>query len=176
MYQIRPETWTLRSLIAKSTFFKSFYMYLNMQVERDIFISTRIKNIPGGLILMDAGCGSQRYRELCAHLQYRGQDFGAYVVDDKAVIGSSGVGGTSGYVYGDLYYKGDIWNIQESDGALDVILCTEVFEHIPFPIETINEFSRLLKIGGELILTAPSNCLRHMDPYFYYSGFSDRWY
>ncbi len=49
-------------------------------------------------------------------------------------------------------------------------------EHIPFPIEAIKEFSRLLKGGGVLILTAPSNCLRHMDPYFFYSGFSDRWY
>ena len=27
-----------------------------------------------------------------------------------------------------------------------------------------------------MILTAPSNCLRHMDPYFFYSGFSDRWF
>ena len=25
------------------------------------------------------------------------------------------------------------------------------------------------------MLTVPSNCLRHMDPYFYYTGFSDRW-
>jgi SAM-dependent methyltransferase len=57
-----------------------------------------------------------------------------------------------------------------------IILCTEVFEHIPYPIETLKEFSRLLKKDGKLLLTAPSNCLRHMDPYFFYSGFSDRWY
>jgi SAM-dependent methyltransferase len=57
-----------------------------------------------------------------------------------------------------------------------VILCTEVFEHIPHPIKTIQEFGRLLKKNGKLILTAPSNCLRHMDPYFFYTGFTDRWY
>lgn len=167
---------SLRNLITKSNIFKSLYKYLNMQIERDIFIDERIKKIHKGAILMDAGCGSQRYRPLCSHLEYRGQDFGAYKVDEKAVIGSSGVGGVTGYNYGDLYYKGDIWQISEEDGVLDVVLCTEVFEHIPYPIETIKEFSRLLKVGGELILTAPSNCLRHMDPYFYYSGFSDRWY
>lgn len=168
--------WSLRNLITKSAFFKSLYQYLNMQIERDIFIEDNIKNITPGAILLDAGCGSQRYRALCAHLEYRGQDFGAYHVDEKGVIGSSGVGGSTGYAYGDLYYKGDIWKVQECDGVIDVVLCTEVFEHIPYPIETIKEFSRLLKVGGQLILTAPSNCLRHMDPYFYYSGYSDRWY
>ena len=50
----------------------------------------------------------------------------------------------------------------------------EVLEHIPYPNETITELSRLLKPGGKLILTMPSNCLRHFDPYFY-SGFSDNW-
>jgi SAM-dependent methyltransferase len=71
---------------------------------------------------------------------------------------------------------GDIWAVDERSETFDAILCTEVFEHIPYPIDTVKEFARLLKTGGTLILTAPANCLRHMDPYFYYSGFSDRWY
>ena len=44
-----------------------------------------------------------------------------------------------------------------------------------YPIQTVKEFNRLLVKNGVLILTLPSNCLRHLDPYFYYSGFSDRW-
>lgn len=83
---------------------------------------------------------------------------------------------TDAYSYGKLDYVGDIWQIEESAEAFDTILCTEVLEHIPYPVETIKEFRRLLKPHGILILTAPSNCLRHMDPYFYYSGFSDRWF
>ncbi len=94
----------------------------------------------------------------------------------KRSLGLMEWGGKEGYKYGDLDYVGDIWNIRESDATFDEILCTEVFEHIPFPNETIKEFSRLLKKDGKLILTAPSNCLRHMDPYFFYSGFSNRWY
>ena len=80
------------------------------------------------------------------------------------------------YKYGKLDYVGDIWEIDEKENTFDAILCTEVFEHIPYPIETLAEFSRIIKPGGILILTAPSNCLRHMDPYFFYSGFSDRWH
>jgi 2-polyprenyl-3-methyl-5-hydroxy-6-metoxy-1,4-benzoquinol methylase len=83
---------------------------------------------------------------------------------------------TTNYRYGQLDYVGDIWQIAEAEATFDAILCTEVLEHIPYPIETLREFARLLKPGGRLILTAPSNSLRHMDPYFFYTGFSDRFF
>lgn len=153
-----------------------FKKYLNNQFARDEFVEEQLAIIPKNSLLLDAGCGSQRYRLNCDHLQYRGQDFGQYSIDTKKSLGTEGVGGSSGYAYGKLDYVGDIWAIEESDSTFDAILCTEVFEHIPYPNEVIKEFSRLLKPGGKLILTAPSNCLRHMDPYFFYTGFSDRWY
>ena len=107
---------------------------------------------------------------------YKSQDFGQYKGDDKKVIGGDEYAVKDCYTYGEIDYLGDIWNIDEKDATFDSIMCTEVFEHIPYPIETVKEFSRLLKKDGKLILTAPSNCLRHMDPYFFYSGFSDRWF
>lgn len=148
--------------------------YLNNQHERDEFVIQELEKIPPGNNLLDAGCGSQRYRQYCLHLEYLAQDFGQYTVDTKKMIGSGKA--QQNYKYGQLNYIGDIWRIDEVDNYFDSILCTEVLEHIPFPIETIREFGRLLKPEGRLILTAPSNCLRHMDPYFYYTGFSDRWY
>ena len=80
-----------------------------------------------------------------------------------------------GYKYGDLDYTCDITSIPVNNKYFHVILCTEVFEHLPDPELAIKEFNRILKSNGELILTVPSNCLRHMDPYFFYSGFSDNW-
>lgn len=150
--------------------------HLDNQYQRDEFVIQSLRNIRAGSMLLDAGCGSQRYRKYCEHLVYRGQDFGGYTVDSKKTIGTDGAGGLTGYQYGNLDYLGNIWAIQECDRRFDAILCTEVLEHVPYPIDTIKEFSRLLKKQGVLILTAPSNCLRHMDPYFYTSGFSDRWY
>ena len=155
---------------------KKLYRNLNDQCDRDDFVRAELKKIQTGKLLLDAGCGSQRYREYCSHLNYKAQDFGQYTTDVKKRIGSDGVGGKEGYIYGDLDYVGDVWDIKEENNTFDAILCTEVFEHIPHPIETIKEFSRLLKKEGRLIITSPSNCLRHMDPYFFYSGFSDRWY
>jgi SAM-dependent methyltransferase len=149
---------------------------LNNQFERDHFVQAQLKGLAEGSLILDAGSGSQRYRSFCGHLQYRAQDFGQYTMDERRALGSSGVGGETGYVYGALDYTGNVWEIEEKAETFDAILCTEVLEHIPYPSETIREFSRLLKAGGTLILTAPSNCLRHMDPYFFYSGFSDRWF
>ena len=149
---------------------------LDPEYARDAFVSEQLKALPAGSKLLDAGCGSQRYRSFCAHLDYKAQDFGQYTTDDKKMFGSEGLGVKDGYVYGALDYTGDVWDIAEADGTFDAVLCTEVLEHVPFPIETVRELCRLLKPGGALILTAPANALRHMDPYFFNAGLSDRWY
>lgn len=119
---------------------------------------------------LDAGCGSQQYKQFCTHLEYLSQDFGKYTTDEADSFAASDVP----YQYGNLNYTGNIWEIDEVDNAFDVILCTEVLEHIPYPEKTLKEFYRLLKPEGKLILTFPSNCLRHMDPYYFSSGYSDR--
>jgi len=53
------------------------------------------------------------------------------------------------YQYGKLDYVGDIWNIDVADNTFDAVLCTEVFEHIPYPNDTVAELSRLIKPGGK---------------------------
>jgi len=148
---------------------------LNNQFERDDFVIEQLARLPAGALILDAGCGSQRYREHCGHLNYKAQDFGQYKSDLKQMIGGD-VEGPDGYPYGKLDYVGNIWDIDEKSETFDAILCTSVLEHVPYPTETLREFSRLLKSGGTLILTAPGTCFRHMDPYFFFAGFSDRWF
>ena len=156
----------------KKVFFKKFIQGLNNEHFRKKFIENSLKTLEDGKIILDAGCGSQQYKKYCSHLIYKAQDFGLYKKDIKKSYFSS----EEDYEYGQLDYVSDIWDINEKNDFFDAILCTEVFEHIPYPIETVKEFSRLLKKGGKLILTAPSNSLRHMDPYFFYPGFSDNWF
>jgi SAM-dependent methyltransferase len=162
------------NIFSKSIRLKEILKSLNNQFERDDFVISELKKINNGYKILDAGCGSQRYKRHCKHLDYKSQDFGKYKQDHKITILSKNHDAT--YKYGELDYVGNIWEIDEEDETFDAILCTEVLEHIPYPNETIKELSRLLKPNGKLILTAPSNCLRHFDPYFFYTGFSDRWY
>lgn len=150
---------------------KSFFLAENPNAARKAWVIEQLKGLPQGAELLDAGCGPQPFRPHCEHLSYKAQDFGQYVGDD-------GEGNTKGeaFSYGKLDYACDIWEIPAKDNTFDAILCTEVFEHIPYPTETIAEFSRLLKPRGTLILTAPYACLPHMEPYFFYSGFSREYY
>ncbi|MDA9334061.1 class I SAM-dependent methyltransferase [Actinomycetota bacterium] len=149
---------------------------LDNQAIRDVFVHSMLESIPPGSRLLDAGAGSQRYRKNCEHLDYVAQDIGSYSRDEKSTIVNVSGAAISNYDYGPIDIQGNVWDIDASNSSFDVILCSEVLEHIPYPIATITEFQRVLRSGGMLILTAPSNCLRHMDPYFFTSGFSDRWF
>ena len=168
----------MKNIICNLPVIKDLVKKLNNLNERTDWVKRQLKNLPSNSTLLDAGCGSQQFRVFCDHLTYKGQDFGQYVIDQKKMISKEdgGMGAGSGYQYGELDFVGDIWDINAPDASFDAVLCTEVFEHIPHPIESVKEFSRLIKPGGTLILTAPNACLRHMDPYFFYTGFSDRWY
>ena len=146
----------------------------NPDTTRNAWVRAYLKKLKPGLKLLDAGCGPQPFRPDCAHLKYHAQDFGQYEGKDD---GTGSLHDGSRWHYGKLDYTGDIWNIKGAKNAsFDVILCTEVFEHIPYPVETMREFGRLLKKGGIAIVTAPVDCLPHQTPYFFYHGFSKQFY
>jgi len=47
---------------------------------------------------------------------------------------------------------------------------------VPEPIRVVKEFSRILKPGGILLLTAPQRSGLHQAPYHYYGGYTMYWY
>ncbi len=138
---------------------------------RKQWVIKQLKKIPAGKILLDAGAGEQQYKPYCRHLKYIAQDFGEYVPNEIA----TGIQNCA-WDYSGLDLKCDIINMPLENESVDVILCTEVFEHLKEPLLALKEFARTLKQGGTLILTAPFCCLTHMAPYFYYNGFSEFWY
>lgn len=138
---------------------------------REHWIKKTLSAIPGGGRILDAGAGTQQYKPYCSHLHYVSQDFGAY--DGKG--DSSGLQ-TGGFNYGELNIISDITSIPEPDSSFDAIMCTEVLEHLPDPVLAVKEFSRLLKPGGRLIITAPFCSLTHFAPYHFSTGFNKYWY
>jgi ubiquinone/menaquinone biosynthesis C-methylase UbiE len=141
------------------------------QDTRDSWVAGALAALPAGARILDAGAGEQRYRKHCAHLQYVAQDFGGY----------DGVGNAEGlhqgsWNYGTLQIVSDITAIPEPAESFDAIMCTEVLEHVPDPLKALDEFARLLRPGGQLILTAPFASLVHFAPYHFASGFSRYWY
>jgi ubiquinone/menaquinone biosynthesis C-methylase UbiE len=70
----------------------------------------------------------------------------------------------------------DITSIPKPDGSFDAVMCIEVLEHIPYPVDALRELTRLLRSGGYLVMTAPFNSLTHYSPYFYQTGYSRYFY
>lgn len=141
------------------------------ELARKAFIQSQLLELPRGIRILDAGAGELQYKEYCSHLNYVSQDFCQYNGDTI----SEGLQ-ISGWDTNGIDIISDITAIPEPDESFDCILCSEVLEHIPEPIKAIKEFSRLLKSGGTLILTAPFSSLTHMAPYYFYSGFSRYFY
>jgi ubiquinone/menaquinone biosynthesis C-methylase UbiE len=126
------------------------------------WIEEKLISLPAGMRILDAGAGEQQYKKYCSHLNYVSQDFAQY----------NGIGDSIGLQVGkwsnvNLDIISDISHIPEPDASFDIILCTEVFEHLPNPIAAIQEFSRLLKKDGQLIITAPFCSLTHFSPYHF---------
>lgn len=140
--------------------------------EREKWIVEKLQSIPKGKIILDAGAGELRYASYCKQLKYISQDFGEYDAEkDPIKIKSNDSWDTS-----EVSITSDIIDIPLESESIDYILCTEVFEHLKDPVLAIKEFSRLLKRGGKLILTAPFCSLTHMAPYYFSNGFSEFWY
>lgn len=147
-----------------------FYNNINEE-NRQLWLKKTLAALPKGTRILDAGAGELRNRRLCDHLVYVSQDFCQY----------DGKGDAKGLQTGNwdtslIDLVCDITSIPEENATFDAILCSEVLEHIPDPTKALDEFARLLKPGGKLILTAPFASLVHFAPYHYCSGFSRYWY
>jgi SAM-dependent methyltransferase len=138
---------------------------------RQQWLAKTLTSIPAGLRLLDAGAGELQNKKLCEHLIYVSQDVCEYEGngDNKGL--HTGVWDTS-----KIDIVCDIVNIPEPDASFDIVLCSEVFEHLPDALKAMDEFSRLLKPAGQLILTAPFASFVHFAPYHYATGFSRYWY
>jgi ubiquinone/menaquinone biosynthesis C-methylase UbiE len=138
---------------------------------RVAWIEHTLKRIPAGARILDAGAGQRQFKRFCGHLEYVAQDFAQY--DGRG----DGLGlQTGAWDQAGLDIVSDIASIPEPDQSFDAIMCTEVFEHIPHPVDALKEFARLLRPGGALLITAPFCSVTHFAPFHFYTGFSRYFY
>jgi SAM-dependent methyltransferase len=126
------------------------------------WVARQAAETPRGARVLDVGAGIGQYRSLFAHCDYRAHDFG----QEPATAGH----------YTPLDYQSDITEIPVPHGAFDVVLCTEVLEHVPEPIAALHELARILKPGGRMLITAPLGSHLHQEPFHFYGGYTPHWY
>jgi len=54
------------------------------------------------------------------------------------------------------FLSGDIFHLPLADNSVDVILSSEVVEHLPDPMPALREMARVLKPGGYAMVTTPN--------------------
>jgi 2-polyprenyl-3-methyl-5-hydroxy-6-metoxy-1,4-benzoquinol methylase len=114
----------------------------------------RIQTDPGTRVL-DAGCGSGRH--VCE--AFRRQKVTVAGVDLKM----DDLRQADGYLSAMSGEKGGEWVIAQAniaslpfaDGFFDVVICSEVLEHIYDDKKAVAELLRVLKTGGDLVLSVP---------------------
>lgn len=143
----------------------------NNEDKRNSWVREKLAKLQDGLTLLDAGAGEMQYASYCERFKYIAQDFGMYVPDkdNKGLTPDK-------WDASRVSITCDIIDMPLDDDSIDVVLCTEVLEHLKNPFLALQEFSRVVKQGGKLLLTVPFCSLTHMAPYYFTNGFSEYWY
>ncbi len=140
-------------------------------INRQMWVKKTLTSLPNGLKIIDVGAGECQYKKYCSHLQYVSQDFNQYNGE------GDGVGFQTGkWDLSTIDIVSDITDIPVQDESFDVVLCTEVLEHVPDPVSALNEMNRILKKGGVMIITSPFCSLTHFAPYHFADGFNKYFY
>lgn len=122
--------------------------------------------------LIDVGAGLSRYREpaLGQGYHYVSHDFGAYVPSGR----QPGLQNDA-WDYPKHDYECDILDLP-TDQEHDVVLCTEVLEHVPDPVRAFEVLANLAAPGGCVVVTVPFLSLMHQAPFWFSSGLSPFWF
>lgn len=121
------------------------------RVRLDAFIRSAAASLPSGARVLDAGAGDGRYRVHFDRARYESADF--LKVDKK---------------YGQVDYVCSLESIPVEAQRFDLVLLTQVLEHLPDPLAVLKELHRVLVPGGALWLTAPLFYPEHEEPYDFY--------
>lgn len=132
---------------------------------RDAWVAQQAATIPSGSRILDVGAGSAPYRRLFRHCIYKTHDF-EQLEDEQLRFGG----------YAQIDVVSDAKAVPVPDASFDVVICTEVLEHVPEPIVVVRELGRIIAPGGRLVLTAPLGSGIHQEPYHFYGGYTPYWY
>lgn len=139
------------------------------QAARDSWVRGKARTVPPGSRVLDVGAGGGRYREYFLHCSYRAQDLAAY---SGTTLGTQAERWS--YTALDFVSEADLLPLRAE--TFDVVLCTEVLEHVPQPIQVLAEIGRVLRTGGRLFLTAPLGSGLHQQPHHFYGGYTPHFY
>lgn len=122
------------------------YLAQQEDVYWGVKVALESRALAGGRVL-DVGSG---LGYLTFALRRAGYDAHGLDISNSAVVRSRGN-------YGPFYYHGDVVDFsQKREASYDVVVLSEVIEHVPEPMQFLESARRLLAPGGVLIITTPN--------------------
>jgi 2-polyprenyl-3-methyl-5-hydroxy-6-metoxy-1,4-benzoquinol methylase len=111
--------------------------------------------LKAGTRVLDAGCGGGRH--LCEPFRTAGVDVAGVDLKWEDLCKTRGylslmAGETSGRW---VVSQADVTKLPFADGSFDIVICSEVLEHIEDNRSAVRELVRVLKPGGDLVVTVP---------------------
>jgi SAM-dependent methyltransferase len=111
--------------------------------------------LKAGMRVLDAGCGSGRH--LCAAFRTPGMEVVGVDLNRADLYKAKGfltlmAAETEGRW---LISRADVTKLPFRDGIFDVVVCSEVLEHVVENRTAVGELLRVLKPGGDLVVTVP---------------------
>jgi SAM-dependent methyltransferase len=105
-----------------------------------------------GMVVLDGACGSGYGKEILSAGEYTGID-----IDPDAVRYAT-------INYGDGFIRGSVADLPLADESVDAVVSFETLEHLGEPDRALEEFARVLRLGGVLLGSLPLN---HPDLIFH---------
>lgn len=103
--------------------------------------------------VIDVGCGDGAFVHFCAR-----QGAEVYFIDrDEARLARTSAKIASSPARGYRAILSDCDPIPLDDGIGDLVICTEVLEHVPDPRKFLGELIRITRPGGQLLITVPDS-------------------
>lgn len=123
--------------------------YIQRKLHQGLVGAIEALGCPDGARVLDYGCADQPYRAfLPADADYVGADLAGNPEADTR-IGADG-------------------GLELEDAGFDVVLSTQVLEHVADPFVYLRESWRVLRPGGRLLLSTHGLMIYHADPVDYW--------
>jgi SAM-dependent methyltransferase len=123
--------------------------YLTLREITRSLIAARDRYLEDGARVLDVGCGVQPYYPIFAEA--------ASVYDGNDVEPGPRI-----------KYVSPVESLDVPDASYDLVLCTQVLEHVRYPQKALSEIARVLAPSGHVFLTAPAVYPFHPHPTDYW--------
>jgi len=126
------------------------YYLIQLRKQVETVVSLFISPLKGQLVIADYGCGNMPYQPLVK--PYVKQYIGIDLAENKNA---------------DIHIDPE-GKIAMEDSSVDLVLSTQVLEHVENPVFYLAEALRVLKPGGKLIISTHGYWMFHPDPTDYW--------